>query len=68
LLLAQGVDQRVVMEILGHSNISMTVRYMHVLPQVLTDAAERMNAVLWKSASEPNATSAATTDEDATTR
>ena len=27
LLLAQGVDQRVVMEILGHSQISMTSRY-----------------------------------------
>lgn len=27
LLLAQGVDQRVVMEILGHSQISMTTRY-----------------------------------------
>jgi integrase len=26
-LLAQGVDQRVVMEILGHSQISMTTRY-----------------------------------------
>jgi integrase len=33
LLLAQGVDQRVVMEILGHSQISMTTRYTHVLPQ-----------------------------------
>jgi site-specific recombinase XerD len=27
LLLAQGVDQRVVMEILGHSQISMTSHY-----------------------------------------
>ena len=42
LLLAQGVDQRVVMEILGHSQISMTSRYAHVLPQVMTDAAERI--------------------------
>ena len=32
LLLAHGVDQRVVMEILGHSQISMTARYAHVLP------------------------------------
>jgi integrase len=47
LLLAQGVDQRVVMEILGHSQISMTSRYTHVLPQVMTDAAERIGEALW---------------------
>jgi site-specific recombinase XerD len=47
LLLAQGVDQRVVMEILGHSQISMTSRYTHVLPQVMTDAAARMGQALW---------------------
>ena len=47
LLLAQGVDQRVVMEILGHSQISMTSRYAHVLPQVMTDAAERIGQALW---------------------
>lgn len=46
LLLAQGVDQRVVMEILGHSQISMTSRYAHVLPQVMTDAAERIGRAL----------------------
>jgi hypothetical protein len=32
LLFAQGVDQLVVMEILGHSQISMASRYAHVLP------------------------------------
>jgi integrase len=47
LLLAQGVDQRVVMEILGHSQISMTARYAHVLPQVMTDAAEKIGQALW---------------------
>jgi integrase len=47
LLLAQGVDQRVVMEILGHSQISMASRYAHVLPQVMTDAAERIGRALW---------------------
>lgn len=47
LLLAQGVDQRVVMEILGHSQISMTSKYTHVLPQVMTDAAERIGQALW---------------------
>jgi integrase len=47
LLLAQGVDQRVVMGILGHSQISMTSQYAHVLPQVMTDAAERIGRALW---------------------
>ena len=46
LLLAQGVDQRVVMETLGHSQISMTSRSAHVLPQVMTDAAERIGQAL----------------------
>jgi integrase len=47
LLLAQGIDQRVVMEILGHSQISMTSRYAHVVPQLMTDAAERIGRALW---------------------
>ena len=47
LLLAQGVDQRVVMEILGHSQISMTSKYAHILPQLMTDAAERIGRALW---------------------
>ena len=47
LLLAQGVDQRVVMEILGHSQISMTSKYAHVLPEVMSDAAERIGRALW---------------------
>jgi len=40
LLLPQGVDQRVVMAILGNSQISMTSKDAHVLPEVMTDAAE----------------------------
>ncbi len=49
LLLAQGVDQRVVMEILGHSQIGMTTRYTHVLPDVVTTAADRIGEALWGS-------------------
>jgi integrase len=49
LLLAQGVDQRVVMEIVGHSQISMTTRYTHVLPEVMIDAADRIGQALWRS-------------------
>lgn len=47
LLLAQGVDQRVVMEILGHSQISMTSKYAHVLPEVMGDAADRIGRAFW---------------------
>jgi integrase len=60
LLLAQGAGQRVVMEILGHSQISMTSKYAHVLPQVMTDAADRIGQALWGSAAKPTATRSAT--------
>jgi integrase len=47
LLIAQGVHPRVVMEILGHSNISITMNtYAHVLPQVSRDAADKLDALL----------------------
>jgi integrase len=47
LLLVQGVQPRVVMEILGHSQISITMdTYSHVMPALGVDAAERMNAVV----------------------
>jgi integrase len=60
LLLAQGVDQRVVMEILGHSQISMTSRYTHVLPQVMTDAAAKIGDAPWGTPKKPTATRNAT--------
>jgi integrase len=60
LLLAQGVDQRVVMEILGHSQISMTARYAHVLPEVMTEAADRIGRALWGSPDSPGTDSPGT--------
>jgi hypothetical protein len=43
LLLAQGVSPRVVMETLGHSQISLTMdTYTYVLPSLQREAAERM--------------------------
>ena len=45
-LLLQGVSERVVMEILGHSNLAMTQRYAHVLPPLRQDAAERLDEAL----------------------
>ena len=47
LLLAQGVNPRVVMETLGHSQVSLTLNtYSHVLPALQQDAAARMDAIL----------------------
>lgn len=47
LLLAQGVQPRGVMEILGHSQIGITLNlYSHVMPELLRDAADKMDAVL----------------------
>jgi integrase len=47
LLLAQGVSPRVVMEMLGHSQVSLTLNtYSHVLPTLQQDAARKMDAIL----------------------
>jgi len=47
LLLTQGVSPRVVMEILGHSQISLTMNtYSHVALELQREAASRMDAVL----------------------
>ena len=47
LLLAQGVHPKVVQEILGHSQISLTMdTYSTVLPTVSRAAAEQMDAML----------------------
>lgn len=47
LLLVQGVHPRVVMETLGHSQISLTMNtYSHVLPALQREAADKMEAVL----------------------
>lgn len=48
LLLAQNVPARVVMEVLGHSQISLTLStYTHVAPQLSREAANRMGEALW---------------------
>ncbi|MEV0801799.1 tyrosine-type recombinase/integrase [Kribbella sp. NPDC050281] len=47
LLLEQGVDIRVVQEILGHSSLAMTKRYTHVTSRLARDAADRMGKALW---------------------
>jgi integrase len=50
LLLAQGVPPRVVMDVLGHSQLSITMdSYSHVMPSALRDAAVAMDRVLSES-------------------
>jgi len=47
LLLAQGVHARVVMETLGHSQISLTMdTYTRVMPTLQRDAVSQMDVAL----------------------
>ncbi|WP_063628132.1 tyrosine-type recombinase/integrase [Actinospica robiniae] len=52
LLLEQGVDIRVVQEILGHSTLAVTKKYTHVTHRLARDAADRMARALWPDATE----------------
>ena len=48
-LLVQRVAPRVVMEILGHSQISLTMNtYSHVIEQMQDEAAAEMSALLFE--------------------
>jgi integrase len=48
LLLQQDVPARVAMDILGHSQISLTLgTYSHVGPELAEEAAERIGSALW---------------------
>ena len=47
LLTESGVGLRVVMELLGHSQIRVTQRYTHVGSPLAEDAAAKMGAALW---------------------
>ena len=47
LLLVQGVSPRVVMEVLGHSQVTLTLNtYSHVMPSLQREAADQMDAAL----------------------
>ena len=47
LLLAEGVHPRAIMELLGHSSITVTMNvYGHVMPAMMRDAADKMDAIL----------------------
>jgi integrase-like protein len=46
-MLAQGIDIRVVQQILGHSQLSQTQRYTHVTSELVRHAADRMGEALY---------------------
>lgn len=48
-LLAKGVPTRVVMEILGHSQISVTSKYQHVVDEMQVAAVDAISEELWGS-------------------
>lgn len=52
-LLLQGVDARVVMDLMGWSTVSMLKRYQHVLDTLRRDAATRMGGLLYGSPDDP---------------
>ena len=53
MLLAQGVDGRVVMALLGWSQASLLTRYQHVLEPMRRDAAARIDQAYWPAAESP---------------
>ena len=47
LMLAQGVNPKVMQEVLGHSSFDVTMDlYSHLMPAVKKDVADRMDALL----------------------
>lgn len=46
LMLIQGVPARVVMDMLGHADMSMVTTYQHVVPELQQEAARRIEAFL----------------------
>jgi integrase len=51
LMLAQGIELRVAMALLGHSQMSVTVKYQHAVDRLKHDAAQKMEAGMWGQAS-----------------
>lgn len=47
LLLAQGVELRTAMDLLGHSQPSVTMRYQHAVDEIKAAAADKIEAGLW---------------------
>ncbi len=52
MLLVLGVPQRAVMDLMGWSHTSMTLRYQHLSGQVRRDIAEQLGGLLWTTTTE----------------
>jgi len=46
MLLSKGVDLKTVQDLMGHSDITITQIYLHVLPKTKTDAVNKLNSIL----------------------
>jgi len=46
MLLSKGVDLKTVQDLMGHSDITITQIYLHVLPKTKIDAVNRINNIL----------------------
>ncbi len=46
MLLTKGVDLKTVQDLMGHSDITITQIYLHVLPKTKIDAVNRLNDIL----------------------
>ena len=46
MLLSHGVDLKTVQDLMGHSDITITQIYLHVLPKTKIDAVNRINSLL----------------------
>ncbi|MBF8191453.1 tyrosine-type recombinase/integrase [Nonomuraea sp. K274] len=49
LVIEQGVNIRVVQQVLGHTRVTTTERYTHVATLQMKDASDRMGQALWGS-------------------
>jgi integrase len=69
LLLSENVHPRVVMELLGHSQMRTTMDiYSHVMPALAREAADRMGALLLPGKAGQTATTSATRDDRPSSR
>lgn len=48
LLLGQGVDERMAIDMLGWTSPTMTARQQHVVPKLVEEANRRMSELLWR--------------------
>lgn len=46
MLLTKGVDLKTVQDLMGHSDITITQIYLHVLPKTKNDAVNKLNSIL----------------------